>query len=99
MRNAETQHMIDLVERQTGYRVTVDVISSIYEHAQMISARPKAPAHIIRVNADRANTPITSSPFSAGCFWFCGRTRQRFLGWRLKSRNAMTWLASGMSQK
>jgi hypothetical protein len=52
MRNADTQHMIDLVERQTGYRVTVDVISGIYEHAQMISARPEAPAHFIRVNAD-----------------------------------------------
>ena len=53
MSNADTQHMIDLVELQTGYRVTVDVISGIYEHAQMISARPEAPAHIIRVSADR----------------------------------------------
>ena len=53
MNNADTQRMIDLVERQTGYRVTVDVISGNYEHAQMISARPEAPAHIIRVNADR----------------------------------------------
>ena len=53
MTNADTENMIDLVERQTGYRVTVDVISGIYEHAQMISARPEAPAHIIRVNADR----------------------------------------------
>src|SRR5688572_8234865 len=53
MSNADTQNMLDLVERQTGYRVTVDVVSGIYEHAQMISARPEAPAHIIRVNADR----------------------------------------------
>jgi hypothetical protein len=53
MTNPDTQNMIDLVERQTGYRVTVDVISGIHEHAQMISARPEAPAHIIRVNADR----------------------------------------------
>ena len=53
MTKADTQNMIDLVERRTGYRVTVDVISGIYEHAQMISARPEAPAHIIRVNADR----------------------------------------------
>lgn len=52
MNNADTQHMIDLVERQTGYRVTVDVISGIHEHAQMISARPEAPGHIIRVNAE-----------------------------------------------
>ena len=29
MTNADTQNMIDLVERQTGYRVTVDVISGI----------------------------------------------------------------------
>jgi hypothetical protein len=53
MSNPDTQNMIDRVERQTGYRVTVDVISGIFEHAQMISARPGAPAHIIRVNADR----------------------------------------------
>jgi len=53
MTNPDTQNMIDLVERQTGYRVMVDVISGIHEHAQMISARPEAPAHIIRVNADR----------------------------------------------
>ena len=53
MGNADTQNMIDFVERQTGYRVTVDVISGINEHAQMISARPEAPAHLIRVNADR----------------------------------------------
>lgn len=53
MPNADTQNMIDLVERQTGYRVTIDVVSGIHEHAQMISARPEAPAHIIRVNADR----------------------------------------------
>ena len=46
MTNLDTQHMIDLVESQTGYRVTVDVISGIYEHAQMISARPKANARI-----------------------------------------------------
>ena len=52
MSNPDTQHLIDLVEQQTGYRVTVDVISGIYEHAQMISARPGAPAHLIRVNVD-----------------------------------------------
>jgi len=53
MTHPETQNMIDQVVRQTGYRVTVDVISGIHEHAQMISARPESPAHIIRVNADR----------------------------------------------
>jgi hypothetical protein len=52
MTNPDTQRMIVLVERQTGYRVTVDVIPGIHEHAQMISARPEAPAHLIRVNAD-----------------------------------------------
>lgn len=52
MTNPDTQNMIDLVERQTGYRVMVDVISGIHDHAQMISARPEAPAHMIRVNAD-----------------------------------------------
>jgi hypothetical protein len=52
MGNADTQKMIDLVEQQTGYRVTVDAVSGIYEHAQMISARPNSPAHLIRVNVD-----------------------------------------------
>ena len=52
MNNADTKHMIDLVERQTGYRVTVDVVSGIYEHAQMATARPGSPAHVIQVNAD-----------------------------------------------
>lgn len=53
MSNTDTQRMIDLVQRQTGYRVTVDVIAGIHEHAQMITARPDAPAHLIRVNTDR----------------------------------------------
>jgi hypothetical protein len=53
MTHSETQNMIDRVERETGYRVTIDVISGIHEHAQMISARPEAPAHLIRVNAER----------------------------------------------
>ncbi len=42
--------MIQLVEDQTGYRVSVDLISGIQEHAQMISARPGSPVHLIRVN-------------------------------------------------
>jgi hypothetical protein len=53
MYNPETQQLIDLVEERSGYRVTVDVASGFYEHAQMISARPDAPVHLIRVNADR----------------------------------------------
>jgi hypothetical protein len=51
MSNADTQHMVDLVERQTGYRVTVDVVSSIYEHAQMISPRPVAILQKLAPNA------------------------------------------------
>ena len=42
--------MLELVEQQTGYRVSVDLISGIHEHAQMISARPGNPVHMIRVN-------------------------------------------------
>ena len=51
MNNSNTKHMLDLVEQQTGYRVSVDLISGIHEHAQMISARPENPVHMIRVNA------------------------------------------------
>jgi hypothetical protein len=53
MNNADTRRLIELVESQTGYRVTVDVVSGIHEHAEMVSARPEAPAHVIRVNAER----------------------------------------------
>ncbi len=35
MTNPNTQTVINLVERQTGYSVMVDVISGIHEHAQM----------------------------------------------------------------
>lgn len=50
MTHPDTQKMIQLVEEQTGYRVSVDLISGIQEHAQMISARPGNPVHLIRVN-------------------------------------------------
>jgi len=53
MNSASTKKMVALVEEQTGFRVTLDVVSGIYENAQMISARPETPAHIIRVNAER----------------------------------------------
>ncbi len=53
MRHPETQRLIDLVEQQTAYRVAIDVISGIQEHAQMSSASPGAPTHVIRVNAER----------------------------------------------
>ena len=51
MTHPDTKHMLELVEQQTGYRVSVDLISGIHEHAQMISARPGNPVHMIRVNA------------------------------------------------
>ena len=43
--------MIASVEEATGYRVTIDVIDGIQENAQMISARPGNPVHLIRVNS------------------------------------------------
>ena len=50
MNNSNTQYMIDLVEQRTGYRVSVDLISGIHDHARMISARPGNPVHMISVN-------------------------------------------------
>lgn len=50
MTHSETKHMIELVEKQTGYRVSIDLISGIHEHARMISARPGNPVHMISVN-------------------------------------------------
>ena len=50
MTHPDTQKMIQLVEEQTGYRVSVDLISGIHEHARMISARPANPVHMISVN-------------------------------------------------
>ena len=46
MTHPDTKHMHELVEQQTGYRVSVDLISGIHEHAQMISARPANPVHM-----------------------------------------------------
>ena len=51
MTHPDTKHMLELVEQQTGYRVSVDLISGIHEHAQMISARPGNPVHMISVNS------------------------------------------------
>ena len=39
MTHPDTKHMLELVEQQTGYRVCVDMISGIHDHARMISAR------------------------------------------------------------
>ena len=51
MTHPDTKHMLELVEQRTGYRVSVDLISGIHEHAQMISARPGNPVHMISVNS------------------------------------------------
>jgi hypothetical protein len=53
MNNPDTKRMVERVEKQTGYCVSIDLISGIHEHAQMISARPESPVHIIRVNASQ----------------------------------------------
>jgi hypothetical protein len=53
MTHPDTKRIVEQVEQQTGYRVAVDLISGIHEHAQMISARPESPVHIIRVNASQ----------------------------------------------
>ena len=50
MKSAGTRQLIATVEQTTGYRVVVDTIENIDEHAQMISARPELPVHTIRVN-------------------------------------------------
>jgi hypothetical protein len=51
MLNPDTKNIMELVEHLTGYRVSVDLIAGIHEHARMISARPESPVHMIRVNA------------------------------------------------
>jgi hypothetical protein len=53
MNHPDTKHMLELVEQLTDYRVSVDLISGIHEHAQMISARPESPVHLIRVNSSQ----------------------------------------------
>ena len=53
MTHPDTQKMLQLVEEQTGYRVSVDLISGIQEHAQMISARPENPVHLIQEVASK----------------------------------------------
>lgn len=47
----ETALLIASVEEVSGYRVTIDSIDGIQENAQMISARPERPFHLIRVNS------------------------------------------------
>lgn len=51
MPNAETQNLTALVEKQTGYPVAVEIVEEMTDHSKVISARPDAPAHIIKINA------------------------------------------------
>jgi hypothetical protein len=50
MTHPDTQRLITRVEALTGYPVVVETGTGFYEQAQMMSARPGAPAHMIRVN-------------------------------------------------
>lgn len=50
MTHPDTQRLIARVEELTGYPVAVETGAGFYEQAQMMSARPGAPVHLIRVN-------------------------------------------------
>ena len=50
MNSAGTKQLIAQVEQTTGFKVVVDTIDDISEHAQVISARPELPVHSIRVS-------------------------------------------------
>lgn len=52
MNHPETKKLIASVEEVTGYRVSIDVVEGIEETAQMLSARPGNPVHLIRVNTE-----------------------------------------------
>lgn len=45
--------MMQAVEKATGFKVMVDTVDGIDEDAEMISARPESPMHLIRVNRAR----------------------------------------------
>ena len=49
-RNSETAKLIALVEKETGYCVTVGSTDSAHADAEMISAAPEHPAHLINVS-------------------------------------------------
>ena len=51
MNHPETAQLIASVEEVSGFRVTIDTVDGIQESAQMISARPGYPFHLIRVNS------------------------------------------------
>ncbi|MEI6785081.1 MAG: hypothetical protein WCQ21_29640 [Verrucomicrobiota bacterium] len=56
MHSPGTKQLIAEVEQTTGYKVVVDTIEGISEHAQMISARPEMPVHTIRVSKSKLPT-------------------------------------------
>ena len=47
---SETQMLMDMVEKKTGYGVSILVDDTITTHAGMDSATPSRPMHIIKVN-------------------------------------------------
>jgi hypothetical protein len=60
-----TKQLIAEVERTTGYKVVVDTVDGISEHAQMIAARPDLPVHTIRVS--KAKLPTADYVVAAQC--------------------------------
>lgn len=54
MTHPDTQRLIARVEELTGCPVAVETGSGFYEQAQMMSARPGAPVHLIRGEAAKA---------------------------------------------
>ena len=70
MNSAGTNQLIAQVEQTTGFKVVVDTVDDISEHAQMISARPELPVHTIRVNKAKLAcadyiVPATAGPVTA----------------------------------
>ena len=48
--NQETEKMIDRVEQHTGYKVSVGTGEGFSAYAQMITATPENPVHVININ-------------------------------------------------
>ncbi len=65
MKSEGTKQLIAEVEQTTGYKVVVDTVDGISEHAQMISARPDLPVHTIRVS--KAKLPTADYIVAAQC--------------------------------
>lgn len=65
MNSEGTKQLITEVEQTTGFKVVVDTVDGISEHAQMISARPDLPVHTIRVS--KAKLPTADYIVAAQC--------------------------------